>query len=52
MLLPILTLPMTFRLIREIKGKYTDSELNQTLGGTAKLSLFFSLLFSLGFILS
>ncbi len=51
-LLPMVTLPMTFPLTQEIKGKYTGSELNKTLAGTAKLSLFFSILFSVGLILS
>ena len=48
--LPLLTLPMAFVLCRDVKI-LTGSELNKTLAKTAKLSLFFSLLLSIGFII-
>ena len=51
MLLPLLSLPVTLSLIRQVNGKYTGRELNKTLAGTAKLSLIFSILFSAGLIL-
>ena len=50
-ILPLVSLPLTFPLVRQINGLYSGSELNKTLGGTAKLSLFFSILFSIGLIL-
>ena len=51
LLLPILSLPMAVPLIKQVNGQYTGSELNKTLGGTAKLSLIFGILFSLGLVL-
>lgn len=50
-LLPLISLPLTLPLIRQIFGKYQGKELNKTLAGTAKLSLVFSILFSTGLIL-
>lgn len=51
-LLPLLSLPMTLPLIRQIGGEYQGRELNKTLGGTAKLSLVFSLFFATGLVFS
>jgi len=51
LILPFLSLPLTGPLIGQINGKYTGSELNKTLAGTAKLSLIFSILFSAGLVL-
>jgi len=48
LLLPLLSMPMTIPLIRQLYGLYEGQELNKTLGGTAKLSLIFSILFSIG----
>jgi 1,4-dihydroxy-2-naphthoate octaprenyltransferase len=49
-LLPFLTAPMAWSLCTAI-GTITGSELNDLLARTAKLSLFFCLLFSLGIAL-
>ena len=49
-LLPLLSLPLTVRCIREMRT-VTGSPLNDTLAGTAKLSFVFSILFSLGILL-
>lgn len=50
-LLPILSLPVAVPLLKQMAGMYKGKELNRTLGGTAKLSLIFSLLFSAGLVL-
>ncbi|MFH1487519.1 MAG: 1,4-dihydroxy-2-naphthoate polyprenyltransferase, partial [Pseudomonadota bacterium] len=50
-LLPILSLPMAFALVRSILYK-EGPVLNKTLAGTAQLSLLFSVLFSIGLVLS
>lgn len=52
LLLPYVSLPLALKLTGEMYGRHRGSELNKTLGGTAKLSLLFSVLFSLGLILS
>jgi 1,4-dihydroxy-2-naphthoate octaprenyltransferase len=46
-LLPLFTLPQALALIRRIKSE-KGALLNELLAGTAKLSLFYSLLFSVG----
>jgi 1,4-dihydroxy-2-naphthoate octaprenyltransferase len=50
-LLPLLTLPQALALIRRIKSE-KGALLNELLAGTAKLSLFYSLLFSVGLAIS
>lgn len=52
LLLPLLSLPLALPLIRQMNGLYEGKDLNRTLGGTAKLSLIFSILFSAGLVLS
>jgi len=49
-LLPIVSLPMAIHLIYDVQHS-TGAALNQTLAGTAKLSLVFSLLLSIGLII-
>jgi 1,4-dihydroxy-2-naphthoate polyprenyltransferase len=49
-LLPLLTLPMAWALIKRIENE-KGSLLNELLAGTAKLSLFYSLLFSVGLVI-
>jgi 1,4-dihydroxy-2-naphthoate octaprenyltransferase len=49
-LLPLLTLPQALALIKRIKRE-KGALLNELLAGTAKLSLFYSLLFSVGLVL-
>ncbi len=51
-LLPMLTLPMTRRLLATVRGYGEPRELNLVLKGTARLSLAFSLLFALGLALA
>ncbi len=51
-LLPMLTLPMTRRLLAAVRGYGEARELNLVLKGTARLSLVFSLLFALGLALA
>lgn len=46
-LLPLLTLPLALVLIKRIESQ-KGARLNEVLAGTAKLSLFYSLLFSVG----
>lgn len=48
--LPLLTLSLAWKLIKHVE-RLTGQPLNALLASTAKLSLFYSLLFSLGFIL-
>jgi len=50
MILPLLTLPLAIKLQLEL-NKYSGKRLNKTLEFTAKLSVLFSFLFSLGIIL-
>jgi 1,4-dihydroxy-2-naphthoate octaprenyltransferase len=47
-LLPLLTLPMARPLMRTVRGFRERRELNAALRGTARLSLWFGLLFALG----
>jgi 1,4-dihydroxy-2-naphthoate octaprenyltransferase len=47
-LLPLLTLPMASPLLRTVRGFAAPRELNVVLKGTARLALWFSLLFALG----
>lgn len=49
-LLPLLTLPLGWKMWREVEQN-TGSQLNETLARTAKLSLFFSLAFAAGLAL-
>ena len=51
-LLPLLSLPLAIRLNRSIWVNSMGDLLNQTLAGTAQLALIFSVLLSLGLILS
>jgi 1,4-dihydroxy-2-naphthoate octaprenyltransferase len=51
LLLPWLTLPLAYRLRREMQT-LEGGALNQTLAGTARLSLLFSLLLALGLLLA
>jgi 1,4-dihydroxy-2-naphthoate octaprenyltransferase len=50
-LLPMLTAPMALFVIRNV-WRQEGSELNETLAGTARLTIVFSFLFSLGLIIS
>ncbi|OLS23767.1 MAG: 1,4-dihydroxy-2-naphthoate octaprenyltransferase [Candidatus Heimdallarchaeota archaeon LC_2] len=50
-LLPFLTIPLSYRLYSALSGTIDGPKLNIVLADTAKLGLYFSLLFSLGFIL-
>lgn len=47
-LLPWLTLPLAWQLVRTFQQARTGAVYNQTLAGTARLSLFFSLLLAVG----
>jgi 1,4-dihydroxy-2-naphthoate octaprenyltransferase len=51
-LLPIISLPLAFPLNRTVWQNPTGDILNQVLAGTARLALLFSLLISIGLILS
>jgi 1,4-dihydroxy-2-naphthoate octaprenyltransferase len=51
LLLPWLTLPLAYRLLREMQT-FEGRALNQTLAGTARLSLLCSLLLALGLLLA
>ena len=51
LLLPFASLPLTLRLLRDVRTQ-RGRALNQTLAGTARLSLIFSILLSLGFVLA
>lgn len=46
--LPVLTLPLAVRRLREVYGAARGAELNATLGATAQLGLLFNLLLALG----
>jgi 1,4-dihydroxy-2-naphthoate octaprenyltransferase len=50
-LLPLLTLPMTRPLLRTVRGFREPHELNPALKGTARLSLWFGVLFAIGLAL-
>jgi 1,4-dihydroxy-2-naphthoate octaprenyltransferase len=50
-LLPFLTLPLAFRLLRTTHQASEGSQLNRALAGTANLDLGFSFLFALGLVL-
>jgi len=49
--LPWLTLPAAIRLIAAVRSGVSGAELNPLLGATARLGLFFSLLFAVGYAL-
>ena len=51
LLLPFASLPLALRLLRDVRTQ-RGRALNQTLAGTARLSLIFSILLSLGFVLA
>ncbi len=51
LLLPFTSLPLAWRLIRDVRTQ-RGRALNQTLAGAARLSLIFSILLSLGFVLA
>ena len=51
LLLPFLSLPIAWRLVGEMRTS-SGSALNRTLAGTARLSLIFSILLSIGLILA
>lgn len=50
-LLPSLTLPLALRLVSAVRGGAVSAELNALLGESARLSLFFSVLFAIGYAL-
>jgi 1,4-dihydroxy-2-naphthoate octaprenyltransferase len=50
-LLPLATIPLALRLVKELRAPETTQALNHTLAGTARLSLVFSLLFAIGLLL-
>ena len=50
-LLPWLTAPLAYQLIRTLNRATDGPTLNKTLAGTARLGLFFSLLFALGIVI-
>lgn len=50
-LLPVLTLPMTWPLVRTVRSFGDPRELNPVLKGTARLALWFSVLFAIGLAL-
>jgi 1,4-dihydroxy-2-naphthoate octaprenyltransferase len=51
-LLPLVTLPMAWPLVRAVRGFADPRELNPVLRGTARLSLWFAVLFAAGLVLS
>lgn len=51
MLLPMITIPLAIKLIKEMKTK-SGSELNNTLAGTGKLLMIYGILSSIGFVIS
>ena len=51
LLLPFASLPLTLRLLRDVRTQ-RGRALNQTLAGAARMSLIFSILLSLGFVLA
>ena len=51
-LLSLISAPLWIPLLRDINGRVSGQALNRTLAGTAKLSLLFSVLLSLGIVLS
>ena len=51
LLLPFASLPLALRLLRDVRTQ-RGRALNQTLAGAARLSLIFSILLSLGFVLA
>ncbi len=51
-LLPLVTLPMAWPLLRAVRGFADPRELNLVLKGTARLSLWFGVLFAAGLVLS
>ena len=51
LLLPFASLPLALRLLRDVRTQ-RGRALNQTLAGTARMSLIFSILLSLGFVLA
>jgi 1,4-dihydroxy-2-naphthoate octaprenyltransferase len=51
LLLPFASLPLAWRLVQDIRTK-TGRALNQTLAGTARLSLIYSILLSIGLFLA
>ena len=51
-LLPLVTLPMAWPLLRAVRGVADPRELNLVLKGTARLSLWFGVLFAAGLVLS
>jgi 1,4-dihydroxy-2-naphthoate polyprenyltransferase len=50
-LLPLVTLPMTWPLLRTVRGYVEPRELNPVLKGTARLALWYGVLFALGLAL-
>jgi 1,4-dihydroxy-2-naphthoate octaprenyltransferase len=48
--LPVVLLPRSFALVRTLWGTQAGPPLNEALAGTARLSLFFSLLLALGWL--
>ncbi len=51
LLLPFASTPLAWRLVRDVRTK-SGRALNTTLAGTARLSLIFSILLSIGFVLA
>ena len=51
-LLPLITIPLGIQLVRAITGLNEGPPMNKALAGTAQLALFYSVLFSLGIVLS
>ena len=51
-LLPLVTIPLGIQLVRAITGPNEGPPMNKALAGTAQLALFYSVLFSLGIVLS
>lgn len=51
-LLPLITIPLGIQLVRAINGPSDGPSMNKALAGTAQLALFYSVLFSLGIVLS
>lgn len=51
LLLPFVSVPLAWQLVRAVRTQ-TGSVLNQTLAGTARLGLIYSILLSIGFVLA
>ncbi len=51
-LLPLLSIPLSILLLKQVWGGFTGKQLNKTLAGTAGLTLIYNLLFAAGILLN